>query len=291
MRVAKEAPIIVVGVAKSVSTVTACRSFDSSVTDQKSDDEWPLSLKFVTLDIENVLKGFPNVSEIGFYRYEWCGNYIRNGSPEINNIDLKSRSIYFLRLEQNELRAFNDYTHTHLPLWSGQHRTADIQGNTIQEQLIWLMMTPGENMDEEAFAETLYLQVIDNGYQLEPQSRIFHRLLSLLENPNNLVQTGACVAIAWNFSGRYSCLSQPYVANAPSGLSWTIQGAESSARQRESVLRDKFLANPSEFVRHSEQPCDELDILSQHEDALIAKTALSTLHDEFPQFDKSGCER
>src|SRR5262245_1669960 len=94
---AKDAPIVVVGTAKSIKTIGACRIFDSSISAQQSEDEWPLSLKFVTLQVENVLRGLSDVRELSFYRYEWCGDYIRNGSPEINAVDAERRSVYFLR--------------------------------------------------------------------------------------------------------------------------------------------------------------------------------------------------
>jgi hypothetical protein len=263
----KEAPMVVVGVAKSVAIVASCRIFDSSVSPEKSGDEWPLSLKLITLDVENVLKGLPNVHEVSFYRYEWCGNYIRNGTPEVKLIDPGSRGIYFLRSENNYLRAFNDYTYTHLRLWSGFHKTADIQGDSLEERIVWLMMTPGADINGEAFAETLRMQV---DYGLEAQQRIFRRMLPLLEHPDSFVRTGACLAIAWNFSGRPSCLSQPYIMRAPSNLSWAIQGAETASRQRERVLRDKFLNDPFDWLRL--YGCEELDILSLHEDPLIAQT-------------------
>ena len=100
---AKEAPIVVVGVAKSVTRVASCRTFDSSVSSEKLEDEWPLSLKLVSLEVENVLKGSSDVREVSFYRYEWCGDYVRNGTPEVAGISAGSRSIYFLRTDNNYL--------------------------------------------------------------------------------------------------------------------------------------------------------------------------------------------
>jgi hypothetical protein len=171
--------------------------------------QWPLSLKLVSLQVENVLKGFSDVREISFYRYEWCGSYIRNGTPEVAGISAGSRSIYFLRMDNNYLRAFNDYTYTHLRLWSGRHENSEIQGDSIVERLIWLMISPGHDMNGEEFAETLRMQVL-YGDGLAPENRTFRHILNLLDHSDALVRAGACLAIAWNFSGRYSCLEQPY---------------------------------------------------------------------------------
>ena len=285
---AKGAPIVVVGTAKSINTVGACRIFDSSICAQQSEDEWPLSLKLVTLAVENVLRGLSDVRELSFYRYEWCGDYIRNGSPEVNSLDTETRSVYFLRTDQNYLRAFNDYTYTRLPLWSGRHETSEIQGNSVEEQLVWLMMTPGADMKSEAFAETLRLQVLD-AYGLEPKRRTFREFLALLDHRDPLVRAGACLAIAWNFSGRYSCLFQPYITNAPRSLSWAIEGARTSAQQREDRLHKIFLTDPWRWVRRDSDLCDELDILSLHDDLRIAGVARSLLDREFPNYDQVGC--
>jgi hypothetical protein len=286
---AKEAPIVVVGIAKSISIAATCRMFDSTISAEKSESEWPLALKLVTLQVENVLKGLSDVHEVSFYRYEWCGDYIRNGTPEGNRIDTDSRSVYFLRWEQNSLRAFNDYTYTRLPIWSGRHETNDIQGNSIEERLVWLMMTPGDNMNRETFAETLRSQVLW-GYGLEAQHRMFRRLLHLLDDSDALVRTGACLALAWNFSGRYSCLSQPYITAAPTSLSWAIQGARTFGQEREDGLKKIFLANPWKWVRRDSDLCDELDILSLHEDPRIARIARSILAQEFPDYNQVGCK-
>jgi len=284
---AKAAPIIVVGVAKSVRILGRCRRFDASISAETSESEWPLSLELVTLRIENVLKGLSDTPEVSFYRYEWCGDYIRNGSPEINTIDPGRRSVYFLRTDNNHLRAFNDYTYTQRPLWSGRHETTNIQGNSIEEQLVWLMMTPGADLDQEAFAETLRLQVL-YAYGLVPQHRVFRQMLHLLDHPDAFVRAGACLAIAWNFSGRYSCLSLPYITTAPSTLSWAIQGARTFGREREDALKRTFLTNPSQWLRRDSEPCDELDILSLHEEPEVANTARSIVHRECSDYDPAG---
>lgn len=286
---AKEAPIVVVGIAKSVTTVASCRTFDSSISAQESEEkEWPLSLKLVSLQVENVLKGLSDAREVSFYRYEWCGDYIRNGSPEVGSLNAGGRAVYFLRTDKNNLRAFNDYTYTHLRLWSGRHENAGIQGNSMEERLVWLMITPGQDMDGEAFAETLRMQVI-YGYGLAPQHRIFREILSLLDHPNPLVQAGACLAVAWNFSGRNSCLQQPYITSAPKSLSWAIEGARNTSKQREDVLRRVFLTNPSRWIRLYPDSCDdELDILSLHEDSEVADSARSAIDRECTKFGRAG---
>ena len=283
---AKEAPIVVVGVAKSVTRVASCRTFDSSVSSEKLEDEWPLSLKLVSLEVENVLKGSSDVREVSFYRYEWCGDYVRNGTPEVAGISAGSRSIYFLRMDNNYLRAFNDYTYTHLPLWSGRHENTEIQGDSIDEQLIWLMMSPGHDMNGEAFAETLRLQVL-YGDGLAPENRTFRHILNLLDHSDALVRAGACLAVAWNFSGRYSCLEQPYITNAPESLSWAIEGARNSGKQREEGLRKIFLTNPSRWLRSFPHACDELDILSLHEDPEVADSARSIIDRECSTYSRA----
>ena len=136
------------------------------------------------------------------------------------------------------------------------------------------MISPGHDMNGEAFAETLRMQVL-YGDGLAPENRTFRHILNLLDHSDALVRTGACLAIAWNFSGRSSCLEQSYITTTPESLSWAIEGARNSGKQREEALRTIFLTNPSRWLRSFPDACDELDILSLHEDPEIADSARS----------------
>ena len=148
------------------------------------------------------------------------------------------------------------------------------------------MMSPGHDMNGEAFAETLRLQVL-YGDGLAPENRTFRHILNLLDHSDALVRAGACLAVAWNFSGRYSCLEQPYITNAPESLSWAIEGARNSGKQREEGLRKIFLTNPSRWLRSFPHACDELDILSLHEDPEVADSARSIIDRECSTYSRA----
>ena len=143
---AKEANIIVNGLPIEVTKAGRCTAF---LIDQ---EEWPLLRTRIRLQVENVLKGSVGLDQLNFYRYEWCGDYIRNGTPEWNAIREGERSVFFLEPVGTEFRAFSDYTYTRLSIFTGYHTTEEIRGESVPEQIFWLMLTPGPQTDSELFA-------------------------------------------------------------------------------------------------------------------------------------------
>lgn len=280
----KEAAIIVNAIPIKITAVSRCTRYHIA------NEEWPLIKTRFRLRVENSLKGSVALGDVDFYRYEWCGDYIRNGTPEWDRIWEGQRSVFFLEPLESDIRAFSDHTSSRHRIFTGYHKTEEIRGDSAAEKLFWLMTTPGQDTDPELFAATLRLETYEAAV-LVGQWRVYQKLLQLLGDESfPKYQAAACIAIGWSFPGRSSCFDQTYMSTAPAELSIDIQAGRRMAAEREAHIQNIFINDPWRWVQpRGSESCETLEILAMHEDPNVAKLARSLLESEVQNYFQNGC--
>jgi hypothetical protein len=94
-------------------------------------DNENVRLEKIDLDVEGVLKGKIDSSQISFYRYRWYDDWIKQ-SPAIDAIALGDRSVFFLdRTPEGQLRAAFDVTVSRASIVTGRHDPSRLSSRPI----------------------------------------------------------------------------------------------------------------------------------------------------------------
>jgi hypothetical protein len=250
-------------------------------------------LQKIDIDVEGVLKGKTDSSKLSFYRYRWYDDWI-NQSPSIDTIAPDGRSVFFLnRTADGTLRSAFDVTVSRVPIVSGIHDLSSVSGRTVEEQIAYLMLTPGKDASAEDFGQSLAKQTID-AESLVGQGGTLELLKPLLRDPSESIRTNACLTMAQVFTGQSKCL-----ADLPSGTGGLrperIQAIKSENERRNAQLRNSLQKGNTQdlalnaVTKNAGGLCDYLRAMTEHEDPEIAKLASGVLEKQFPNSVRSGC--
>lgn len=138
---AKQAPIIVVGV---------CKGFDL-LSGTVQQDNRTLKLGCVSLDVENTLRGTVNGRRMSYYVF---GTLNGQAGPAVNVVPRPGQRVaVFLREERNVLRSIADVYGALVLIHSGEHRT--LPSGNAAEQLSYILLEPGDGMSPDLYASQL----------------------------------------------------------------------------------------------------------------------------------------
>jgi hypothetical protein len=250
-------------------------------------------LQKIDIDVEGVLKGKTDSSKLSFYRYRWYDDWIKQ-SPTIDPIVAGGRSVFFLnRTADGTLRAAFDVTVSRVPILSGTHDLSSVSGLPIEQQIAYLMLTPGNNASPDDFGQSLAVQAL-TAMPLIGQTGTLKLLRPLLKNPSEPIRTSACLAMAQFFTGQSECL-----ADLPSGTgevsSQRLQTLKKENEGRDVLVRKALQKGNAQdlalygVAQNAGGLCDYLRAMTEHQDPEIARLASGVLEKQFPDSVRSGC--
>jgi hypothetical protein len=193
------APIVVVGKVRETKVVGP----EVRTTDEHS---YPLRLRQVTVEAENVIKGQVSAGEVVFYRYDWSPDHAMVGPWGI--LGPGTRYVLFLDREDGELRSMADLYPSHIEVRSGRHAGHERrEEKSVEESIAELLLTPGADVQPETFSQGLdsasfySIDLIGDAGTL----RLMKRLLA---SDDPLVRRRACDVISGRFPGQVQCSSK-----------------------------------------------------------------------------------
>ena len=202
--------------------------------------------------------------------------------------------MFFLdRTADGTLRASFDVTVSRVPIVSGTHDLSTVSSRPLNDQITYLMLTPGNNVSPDDFAESLTKQALD----VEPligQAGTLELLKPLLTNPSERIRASACLTVAQVFTGQSKCLAD--LPSGTLGLSpQRVQRLKAENQRRDALLRESLeKGNMQDLTLNGVSNnagglCDYLRALTEHQDPEIAKLASGVLEKRFPDSARSGC--
>ncbi len=282
---ARSSPLIVLGtvVAENLMGATVAVGNDGQVRLQKID-----------LDVEAVLKGNADARQISFYRYRWDADWLMK-SPPIDAIMPGERSVFFLDQMNDELRTALDVTVSRVKIFSGEHDfgSSRLAGRPIEEQIAYLMLTPGENVPD-AFGETLSTQTLD-AMTLVGETRTLELLKPLLKNSSEAIRINVCLTMAQWFTGQSRCLGD--LPSSGTGIlsPERIRILIGENQRRDGALRERLRRGDIRGLErivvgnNAGGVCDYLRAMTAHQDPEIANLASNVLEKQYPDSRRSGC--
>ncbi|MBI4473447.1 MAG: hypothetical protein HY646_12320 [Acidobacteria bacterium] len=281
----KDSELIVLGQTATVEYLGAIRNFENPPR--------AVRLQKVTLFVEYVLNGNATESLV-FYRYAPVpSDLVKVPTPD--RIFPLERSIFFLVHEGRFLRSAVDVTNSRVPIVS----SIDLRGSgvprnlPVEEQIAYLILTPGDDVDEEAFINRLRLNT-SMIVEMMGLSRTLPFIKSLLKGPSEGISANACLILATYFWGHNECLER-FVADSslPANLRHSIATQQGLSEASEQRMLQSFLADSETWLAHyaegEPRTCDLLVTLRDHPNPRVAQVARDTLLKRFPSFQTSGC--
>lgn len=143
------APIIMVGRVVSVSQIGGVRSSNAA-------PEIKVELVYVTVRVENVLKGRLSQRQIGYYYFQYSAWTRVNIGVFMYRPEQGDHRIFFLREEAGVLRCVKDVTDYTLRLYTGSHAASPPSSSLpLGEKIGHILLTPGRGTREDVFARYL----------------------------------------------------------------------------------------------------------------------------------------
>jgi hypothetical protein len=189
------APIVIVGKVIAVKVVgPEVRSRD--------EHRYPLRLRHVIVQVENTLKGTADAG--AFYRYDWSPDHAMVGPWGI--VGPGERCVFSLVKEDGVLRSTMDLYPSHIEIRSGKHANySPAAGQNARESIAELLLTPGDDVHPEAFAQSL---LIASGRSID---LVGGEVTSRLMKPppthkDPYLREQACLVMLERFRGAVQCV-------------------------------------------------------------------------------------
>jgi hypothetical protein len=176
------APIVVVGVLASDTLIR-------KPVPMRSDPKYPLQLRKLTVQVENVLKGTPIPKKIAVYYFTWAGGF--SGPQPLGLWKVGGRRILWLRRDSGVLRtACDGWDGCTMSVQSGAHLNyRPDPEKPIEYALADLLLTRGEGpVDNTGFASEIKKGVPDQGLQ----GYVVEKLRRLASSENRDIKSSAC---------------------------------------------------------------------------------------------------
>jgi hypothetical protein len=179
----KTAPIVIVGVLRSDRFVVR---------------RYPLQLRRLIVDVENVLKGDVAIGPLTVYYFTFASGF--DGPQPLGMWSVGGRRVLWLRRDRGVLRtACDGWDGCTIGVYSGSHRGLKVELNrTLDDTVAEVLLTRGSgSIDERGFAAA-----VDRGNSPGSTEFLISKYNALARSERSVVKAAACVQLWINAQDR-----------------------------------------------------------------------------------------
>jgi hypothetical protein len=163
-----------------------------------------VQLHELDVDVENIIRGDIRQAKVRVYRYGFFDGQVPGNMP-VDNLLPGERRILFLLPHGRDFRMIEDVVAGSLIVASGRHHQMS-KGKAVSEQIAEMLVLPGDDFDENAYARTLEVQVSSQVYALVGLRRTVLLLGQVISQGPKAVSAQACMSLYKLYPFGHGCI-------------------------------------------------------------------------------------